>query len=334
MSESSSLPWPLGDIIAIGKRVLLEEAEAVASAADGLDVSFVDAVRLILNCRSGRVIASGVGKSGHVARKLSATFSSTGTPSFFLHAAEGGHGDLGAVTDKDVLIAISNSGESEEVVNITSFAKRYGAKIIVMSRSSASSLGKLCDVHLNCKVDREACPLGVAPTTSTTLQMALGDALAMATLASRGFSTEDFARTHPFGQLGRRHYMRIRDVMQPISEIPNVDPAARLLDVMPTMALGRMGAVVVIDNGGLAGIFTDSDLRRLITQYSGNLDQQLGEPISTFMTKQPFTLDQEHLASDALRVFEEKRISRIVCVNGKKVAGILAWHNLLQHKIA
>jgi len=333
MSDAVRQPWPLADALAVGQRVLAEEAQALQATATRLDTAFVQAVEALVNCK-GRVVVSGVGKSGHVGRKMAATLASTGTPSFFVHAAEAGHGDLGMITQSDVVLVISNSGESEEVVNIASFAKRFGARIIGMTRSAESSVGRLADIHLNCAVSHEACPLGVAPTSSTTVQIALGDALAMAALAQRGFTTQDFARTHPLGQLGRHYYLRVRDVMQGVNEIPHAPPTARLMDVIPAMALGRMGAMLVLDEDALAGIFTDSDLRRLITQSAGQFDAKLLQPVGHFMTRNPLSIDAGQLASDALRIFEEKRISRLVCVDGKKAVGLLGWHDLLHHKVA
>lgn len=332
MSEASA-PWPLGDTLAIGKRVLLEEADCLVKAANRLDPHFVAAVDAILAC-SSRVVVSGVGKSGHVGRKIAATLASTGTPAFFVHAAEAGHGDLGMITAEDVVIAISNSGESEEVINIASFAKRFGAKVIGMTSNPSSRLAKLSELLLDTTIEREACPLGVAPTSSTTLQLAMGDALAMAALARRGFTTQDFARTHPLGQLGRRYYLRVQDVMQGISEIPHSSPATKLNEVIPAMAIGRTGALLVLEGQELVGIFTDSDLRRLISQSQGRFDDKLDQPVSEFVTRNPMTIDAGQLASEALRIFEERRISRLVCVEGSKVVGLLAWHNLLHHKVA
>ncbi len=326
-------PWPIDDVVAVGRRVLKEEAACLENAANDLNEEFVNAVEAILACL-GRVIVSGVGKSGHVGRKIAATFASTGTPAFFVHAAEAGHGDLGMITSKDIVIVISNSGESEEVINIASFSKRFGAFVIGMTSNPLSRVAKLCDRHLHTKVETEACPLGVAPTTSTTLQLAMGDALAMAALARRGFTTEDFARTHPLGQLGRRHYLRVKDVMQGISEIPSAPPKSKLKDVIPEMAMGRIGALLVLHNQTLIGIFTDSDLRRLITNSVGNFDSKLDLPIEEFVTRNPLTIETSQLASEALSIFESKRISRLVCVQGEKVMGLLAWHNLLEHKIA
>lgn len=321
-----------GDLLQLGRDVLLEEADALRSSSQRLDQEFVDAVSALLGC-SGRVVVTGVGKSGHVGRKIAATLASTGTPAFFVHAGEAGHGDLGMITAGDVLVAISNSGETDEVINFVSFAKRFGVKVIGITGKAASQIGRLSDWHISSAVANEACPLGVAPTSSTTVQLALGDALAMGVLASRGFTTEDFARTHPLGALGRRYYLRVRDVMQPIEEIPHRPASASLKDVIPEMAIGRAGAILLLDGEALRGIFTDSDLRRLITQTAGHFDEKLALPVGEFMTPNPLTLDANTLASEALRLFEEKRISRIVCVDGSKAVGLLAWHNLLQHKV-
>lgn len=330
---SVSEAWPLDDAVGIGRRVLVEEAAALTACAQRLDESFRQAVGLILNC-VGRVVVSGVGKSGHVGRKIAATLASTGSPAFFVHAAEAGHGDLGMIAAEDVLIVLSNSGESEEVINIASFAKRFGSKIIAITSKPSSRLAQLGDIHLDIGVQREACPLGVAPTSSTTAQIAMGDALGMAALGLRGFTTQDFARTHPLGQLGRRYYLRVRDVMQGIDGIPKASPDARLMDVIPEMAIGRMGALLVLEGQALAGIFTDSDLRRLITQSAGHFDDKLLQPIGEFITRNPLTIDAGQLASEALQVFEQRRISRLVCVEEGRPVGLLAWHNLLHHKVA
>jgi arabinose-5-phosphate isomerase len=193
-----------GDVLKLGVDVLKEEAKAIVKSASHLDSNFVDSVEAILRCQ-GRVVVTGVGKSGHVARKTAATLASTGTPAFFVHAGEAGHGDLGMLTENDVLLAVSNSGETDEVTNFVTFAKRYGVRVISLTGNPESKIAKQSDWHINAGVEEEACPLGVAPTSSTTVQLALGDALAMAVLAKRGFSTEDFARTHPLGSLGRKY---------------------------------------------------------------------------------------------------------------------------------
>lgn len=321
-----------GDVLKLGTDVLKAEADSVLRSATLLDQNFVSAVDAILLCK-GRLVVSGVGKSGHIARKTAATFASTGTPAFFVHAGEAGHGDLGMITEKDVLLAVTNSGETDEVINFVTFAKRFGVKVISITGKPGSKVAKQSDWHINAAVKNEACPLGIAPTSSTTVQLALGDALAMAVLAKRGFSTEDFARTHPLGSLGRRYFLRVKDVMESIANIPHKDFTETLRNVIPAMAMGRAGAVVILDGDTLKGIFTDSDLRRLIAHANLNLETNFGLPIENFMTKNPLTIDQNMLASDALVIFEQKRISRIVCVDGKKAVGLLAWHNLLEHKV-
>jgi arabinose-5-phosphate isomerase len=322
-----------GDVLQLGRDVMQHEADELIAAASALGDSFVHSVECMLACK-GRIVVTGVGKSGHIARKIAATLASTGTPAFFVHAGEAGHGDLGMITNGDLLIAISNSGETDEVINFVSFAKRFGVTIIGMTGSSASRVGRLSDWHIDAGVRSEACPIGVAPTSSTTLQLAIGDALAMAVLAKRGFTAEDFARTHPFGALGRRFYLRVKDVMQPIKDIPHRPASVMLKAAIPEMALGRVGAILLLDGETLKGIFTDSDLRRVISQSQGHFDEKLNLPVSEFMTKNPMTIDASMLASDALRIFEEKRISRLVCVDGARAVGLLAWHNLLQHKVA
>lgn len=325
-------PWPVDDALAVGRRVLIEEADCLTTAANKLGTEFVNTVKAILKCK-GRIIVSGVGKSGHVGRKIAATLASTGTPAFFVHAAEAGHGDLGMITSRDIVLVISNSGESEEVINIASFSKRFGAFIIGMTSRHNSSVAKLSDINLFIEVEKEACPLGVAPTSSTTLQLAVGDAIAMATLTLRGFSTEDFARTHPLGQLGRKYYLRVKDVMHGIDSVPSVAPATKLKDALPLMAIGRTGALLVLNNQSLVGIFTDSDLRRLITNSVNNFDSKLKLPINEFVTRNPMTIESSQLASEALQIFESKRISRLICIEKSKVQGLLSWQNLLDHKV-
>jgi arabinose-5-phosphate isomerase len=322
-----------GDVLKLGADVLTAEANSVLRSATLLDLNFVSAVDAILFCK-GRLVVSGVGKSGHVARKTAATFASTGTPAFFVHAGEAGHGDLGMLTEKDVLLVVTNSGETDEVINFVTFAKRFCVNVISITGKPESKVAKQSDWHLNAAVENEACPLGIAPTSSTTVQIALGDALAMAVLAKRGFSTEDFARTHPLGSLGRKYFLRVKDVMDSISTIPHRSHLETLKDVIPAMAIGRAGAVVLLDSGTLKGIFTDSDLRRLVADTSHSLEDKFRKPINEVMTVNPLTIDQNMLASDALRIFEQKRISRIVCVEGSKAVGLLAWHNLLEHKVS
>ena len=318
----------------MGREVMEVESEAIAQAALRLDKSFFEAVDALLTCE-GRVVLSGVGKSGHIAGKIAATLASTGTPSFFVHPAEAGHGDLGMIVSGDVVIGISNSGESDEVVSLLTFAKHFGARIIGLSGDPKSRLAKLADIHLDSGIQKEACPLGIAPTASTAVQLALGDALAMATLAARGFTTQDFAARHPLGALGRRFFMRVKDVMQPVEAVPHCGLKTPLLQAISEISKTRVGALIVTqENGDLAGIFTDSDMRRLITQYADQFSKLLAKPIGEFITRKPKTISTESLASEALRIFDEQRISRIVCVSGEKVAGLLSWHDLLHEKIA
>jgi len=322
-----------GSVLDLGINVLREEAQSILDSIEKLDNNFNEAVSLLASC-SGRVVVTGVGKSGHIGRKIAATLASTGTASFFVHAGEAGHGDLGMITGDDVLVAISNSGDTDEVVNFVSFAKRNNVKSIGITGNTKSEVARLTDCHIDSGVKSEACPLGVAPTSSTTVQLALGDALAMACLAFKGFTTEDYAKTHPFGSLGRRYFIRIRDVMQPIKDIPNKPSSILLKEALPSMAIGRMGALLLIDkDNNLEGIFTDSDLRRLIVSEDKRLDQKLNTPISEFMIKNPTTIEATALASEALNVFEHRKISRIVCLEKSKVVGIIGWHNLLENKI-
>src|SRR5574337_1076449 len=250
--------------VALARRVLRIEAEAIDALAERVGAEFVHAVDLILR-RQGRVIVCGIGKSGHIARKLAATLASTGTPAYFVHAAEAAHGDLGMITEKDVVIALSNSGTSEELLTIVPLVKRQGAQLIAMTGNPASPLATAADVHLDAAVQEEACPLNLAPTASTTAALALGDALAVALLEARGFGREDFARSHPGGALGRRLLTHVRDVMRPAEAVPQVAPDTLMGAALLAMSQGGMGMTVVRDAGGsVAGIFTDGDLRRAL----------------------------------------------------------------------
>lgn len=322
------------DPLTLGRQVMQTEAAAISRAAERLDGAFSAAVEALIACQ-GRVVLTGVGKSGHIAKKIAATLASTGTPSFFVHPAEAGHGDLGMIVSGDVVIGISNSGESDEVVDLLTFAKQFGAKAIGISGNPESRLARLSDIHLDSGIDREACPLGIAPTASTAVQLALGDALAMAALSARGFTTKDFAARHPLGALGRRYFMRVKDVMRPVEEVPHCGPEMPLLQAISEISKTRVGALIVTDQTNqLAGIFTDSDMRRLITQHASEFSELLHEPVGNFITKNPKTIQVEELASEALRIFDEKRISRIVCMRGNDLAGLLSWHDLLHEKIA
>src|SRR5262252_340108 len=248
----------------LARRVLAIEAEAVSALASRLDEHFVDAVGLILACR-GRVVVTGVGKSGHVARKIASTMASTGTPAFFLHAAEASHGDLGMITHDDVVLALSNSGQTDELLTIIPLIKRQGAKLIAVTGNSDSELAKEADVHLDARVAQEACSLNLAPTASTTAALALGDALAVVLLDARGFDEQDFARAHPGGALGRRLLTHVSDVMRTGNDVPSVPESASFFDVLLEMSKKGMGMAAVVDRKGkVTGIYTDGDLRRTL----------------------------------------------------------------------
>jgi arabinose-5-phosphate isomerase len=302
----------------------------VARLAERIDDSFAEACRLVLACR-GRVVVSGMGKSGHVARKIAATLASTGTPAFFLHPGEASHGDLGMVTRDDVFVALSNSGGTDELLTIVPGVKRQGARLIAITGNARSALAQLADVHLDAAVDREACPLNLAPTASTTAALALGDALAVALLDARGFGPMDFARSHPGGLLGRRLLTRVADVMRAGDALPTVRAGARLVDAILEITRKRMGMTAVLDaDGALAGIFTDGDLRRLL-----EMGRDLREVhIDDVMTHAPATIDPHALAAEAVRVMEERRISQLLVVDdGRRLVGALGIHDLLAAKV-
>ncbi|MCL4659780.1 KpsF/GutQ family sugar-phosphate isomerase [Burkholderia multivorans] len=316
--------------LALARDVLDIEADAVRALRDQLDGSFAHAVALLLGCR-GRVVVSGIGKSGHIARKIAATLASTGTPAFFVHPAEASHGDLGMVTPDDVFIGISYSGESEELVAILPLVKRIGAKLIAITGRAESSLGTLADVNLNAAVSKEACPLNLAPTASTTAALALGDALAVAVLDARGFGSEDFARSHPGGALGRRLLTYVRDVMRTGDDVPYVGLDATLSDTLFQITAKRMGMTAVVDtNRKVAGIFTDGDLRRVLAR-DGDFRRL---PIADVMTREPRTIGADHLAVEAVELMERHRINQMLVVDADGVLiGALNMHDLFSKKV-
>ncbi|MCA8221713.1 arabinose 5-phosphate isomerase KdsD [Burkholderia sp. BC1] len=316
--------------LALARDVLDIEADAVRALRDQLDGSFAHAVALLLGCR-GRVVVSGIGKSGHIARKIAATLASTGTPAFFVHPAEASHGDLGMVTPDDVFIGISYSGESEELVAILPLVKRIGAKLIAITGRAESSLGTLADVNLNAAVSKEACPLNLAPTASTTAALALGDALAVAVLDARGFGSEDFARSHPGGALGRRLLTYVRDVMRTGDDVPYVGLDATLSDALFQITAKRMGMTAVVDtNRKIAGIFTDGDLRRVLAR-DGDFRRL---PIADVMTREPRTIGADHLAVEAVELMERHRINQMLVVDADGVLiGALNMHDLFSKKV-
>jgi arabinose-5-phosphate isomerase len=313
-----------------GIEVLRVEAEALAALPARIGEPFARACELMLACR-GRVVVSGIGKSGHVARKIAATLASTGTPAFFMHPAEASHGDLGMVTRDDVVLALSNSGTTEELLAIVPMVKRRGAGLIAMTGDASSPLASLADVHLDAGVEREACPLNLAPTASTTAALALGDALAVALLDARGFGPEDFASSHPGGSLGRRLLTHVADVMRTGDALPVVPADATLVAAVLEITRKRMGMTAVLDGERrLLGIFTDGDLRRLL-ERDGDIR---GLKVDQVMTRSPATIAPNALAVEAVRIMEDRRINQLLVVDSAgRLAGALHIHDLLAAKV-
>ena len=315
------------ELIELGREVLRIEAEAVLSLVSRVGPTFVDAVRLILECR-GRVVVSGMGKSGHVARKIAATMASTGTPAFFVHPAEASHGDLGMITPEDVVIALSNSGESAELVAIVPLLKRHGTALIAITGVPTSTLAELADVHLDAAVEKEACPLGLAPTSSTTAALALGDALAVALLKARGFSAQDFARSHPGGKLGRRLLVLVSDVMHSGKDLPTVGSDSSLADALIEMSAKGLGMTAIIDDAQhILGVFTDGDLRRVL---SAGADLRHAKIID-LMKRNPRTIEADRLAAEAVQQMETMRINgMLVADRQNRLLGVFNMHDLLR----
>lgn len=318
--------------LALARETLQIEADAIAAlhARLATDTTVGRAVLMLLNC-SGRVVVSGMGKSGHIARKIAATLASTGTPALFVHPAEAAHGDLGMVAPDDAFIAISNSGETAELMAIVPIVKRMGAKLIAMTGNPASSLGRLADVHLDVSVAKEACTLNLAPTASTTVTLALGDALAVALLDLRGFKAEDFARSHPGGALGRRLLTHVRDVMRSGDAVPRVGLDASLSAALLEITQKGMGMTAVVDaGGGVAGVFTDGDLRRLIERVQDFTKVQIRD----VMHAHPQQIGPDRLAVDAVAVMEQFRINQMLVVDDAgRLVGALHIHDLTRAKV-
>ena len=310
------------------------EAAALQTMRDRLEGANADAlvlaVELLHGCK-GRIVVSGIGKSGHIARKIAATFASTGSPAFFVHPAEASHGDLGMVTRDDVFVALSNSGETDELLTIVPIVKRTGAKLIALTGAPNSSLAKLADAHLDTSVEKEACPLNLAPTTSTTAALAMGDALAVALLDARGFQAEDFQRSHPGGRLGRKQLMHVSEVMRNLDETPKISISASLQEALLEMTAKRMGMVVTLDEKNqVAGIFTDGDLRRQL-EKSTNLD---GLTLKNAITSAPRTIPPELLAEEAIEMMEKHRINHLVVTDPQgALLGALNLHDLFAAKV-
>jgi arabinose-5-phosphate isomerase len=315
------------ELLSMGRHVLRTEAAAVATLSDRLDESFVAAVRAILDCH-GRVVVSGIGKSGHIARKIAATMASTGTPAFFLHPAEASHGDLGMVLPQDIFIALSYSGESVELLAIVPTLKRQGATLIAMTGNARSNLARQADIHLDASVAGEADPLGLAPSTSTTAALALGDALALTLLKARGFSVEDFARSHPGGSLGRRLLVRVEDIMHSGEALPIVRDDALLPAALLEMSKKGLGMTAIIDDGQhLLGVFTDGDLRRTLEQRHDVHDT----PIQVLMHRSPHRIRPDQLAAEAVKYMEKYRINGLLVVDEDgRLVGALNMHDLFR----
>ena len=313
----------------LARQVLRIEADAVLALADRIDGAFLHALSLILNCH-GRVIVCGIGKSGHIGRKIASTLASTGTPAFFVHPAEASHGDLGMITAQDVVITISNSGESMEVLNIVPSIKRQGAKLIAITGKPESTLARDADAHLDAAVAQEACPLNLAPTASTTAVLALGDALAVALLDARGFGAEDFARSHPGGALGRRLLIRMHDVMRTGDAVPTVGPDSSIADAAREISRCGIGMTVVITpEQQVVGVFTDGDLRRAIV---GKRDLS-ALTVSDVMTHNPRLITSEKLTAEAVEMMEKFKINQIPVVDQiGRLIGALNMHDLFQDK--
>ena len=314
----------------LAREVLNIEAAAVHALATRLDDNFLYALNVILHC-DGRVIVSGMGKSGHIARKIAATMSSTGTPAYFVHPGEASHGDLGMITHEDVIIALSYSGESQELMTIVPVIKRQGAKLISMTGNPASSLAKAADVHLNAAVDKEACPMNLAPTASTTAALALGDALAVALLDAKGFGVEDFARSHPGGNLGRRLLTHVRDIMRSGERLPMVREDAMLSNAILEISKKGVGMTAIVDGEQcVLGIYTDGDLRRTLEK---KLDFS-NTPVRSVMSENPHCIGPDSLAAEAVQMMEQYNISQMLVVDEQhKLVGALNMHDLLHAKV-
>jgi len=315
------------ELLKLAGRVLEIESKAVLQLKQRLDNSFTAACKLCLET-TGRVVVTGMGKSGHIGGKVAATLASTGTPSFFMHPAEASHGDLGMITEQDLLLALSYSGETQEVVTILPLVKRMGARLISVTGKPGSTLARAADVHLNVAVDEEACPLNLAPTASTTAMLAMGDALAVALLESRGFTAEDFARSHPSGSLGKRLILRVSDVMHTGDEVPAVSESVKLAEGLVEMSRKGLGMTAIVDDDKhILGIFTDGDLRRAL---DADIDVHKTE-MSKVMHRDCKTVPPDILAAEAVHLMEEHKITGLLVADAdNRLVGALNVHDLFR----
>ncbi|HQT43385.1 MAG TPA: KpsF/GutQ family sugar-phosphate isomerase [Halothiobacillus sp.] len=319
------------NLLTMAKQVIEIEAQACQALSTRLDAAFITACELVLRC-DGRVIVTGMGKSGHIGGKIAATLASTGTPAFFVHPGEASHGDLGMITRKDVVIALSNSGETAEVLAILPVIKRLGTPLIALTGRPQSTLALSADAHLNVAVEREACPLNLAPTASTTAALVMGDALAVALLDARAFQPEDFALSHPGGTLGRRLLLRVRDVMHTGDRIPMVRYNQTIKQTLIVISSGGLGMTAVVDEQQyLLGLFTDGDLRRILDQD----DYDLNQFIERVMIRNPRTCTPDILAAEALTIMEQNKINGLIVVDATNhIVGALNMHDLLRAGLA
>lgn len=315
----------------IGIAVLRQEAQSITDLIQRVDKNFEQACELMLGCK-GRIVVTGMGKSGHIGNKIAATLASTGTPAFFMHPGEASHGDLGMITHRDVVIALSNSGSTEEIIRIVPLIKRLGVPLIAMTGNPISELAQESDVHIDVSVAEEACPLGLAPTSSTTAALAMGDALAIALLDDRGFTEQDFARSHPGGRLGRRLLLHIRNIMQTGKDIPHVPPEASLSESMIEMTRASIGMTAIVDDSmQILGIFTDGDLRRTLENKVDLHDCR----IDTVMTTNCTLVSADILAAEGLQIMQDKSINALLIVDDdKRLIGALNMHTLLRAGVA
>ena len=316
-------------IMATGLSVLEIESKAIAELREKINTEFVESCLALLNCE-GRVVVMGIGKSGHIGRKIAATLSSTGSPAFFLHPAEASHGDLGMITSKDLVIALSYSGEAAEILTIVPSIKRLDVKIITLTGAPHSTLAKIADISLDIGVRQEACPLGLAPTASTTAMLAMGDAIALAVLEARGFTADDFAKSHPGGKLGRRLLLKIEEIMHTGNDIPRVQEGAMLIDALPEMSRKRLGFTTIVDAKDadrIIGIFTDGDLRRALNRGLNVHETCINE----VMTQKFTTFSNNLLASEAIAIMEKLKTLVMPVINEQgKLVGAFNMHDLFK----
>ena len=327
----SSVPGPdVGRLLGLGRAVLEIESRAISDLIDQIDQAFAHAAEVMLACR-GRIVVLGMGKSGHIGGKIAATLASTGSPAFFVHPGEASHGDMGMITPDDVVLALSNSGETDELVILIPLIRRLGIPLVAMTGNPESSLAKQATVHINVAVREEACPLGLAPTSSTTAALAMGDALAIAMLQARGFTEEDFALAHPGGALGRRLLLKISDLLHTGAGMPAVLPGAAISEALVEMTHKGLGMTAVVDpENRVLGIFTDGDLRRV-------LDQKLDittTAIASVMTLDCTTVAADILAAEALRIMQDRKINALLVVDDeRRLTGVLNMHDLLRSRV-